>query len=346
MERIPQQADLEAAVLRLHRDTAIADGHADSLMWNRDLTLASEEGHVDFPRLQQAGVRIQCFTIVTRGFPFVGGFPVFAAWRGWPKAARDSEWTRALWQIDRLAAFCRDSGGKAAIATTSGQLERNVAEGRLSAVIGIEGGHALEGDVRRVADLFERGVRFMGLTHLSNNALGGSSFPLMGNRGLTAHGREVLGAMAEQGMLVDVAHAAPKTLEEILAHPTARVFSSHTGIAGAKKSWRNLPDAALKKIAERGGVVGVIFAPPYLGGSTLDDVARHIEHAISVMGEDGVALGSDFDGMIPLPREMRDVRDLPRLTEVLLRRGHSEARLKKVLGDNFRRFFRESLPAN
>ncbi|MFZ5469160.1 MAG: dipeptidase [Myxococcota bacterium] len=330
-------------IAALHRRTCIADGHADSLMWNRDLSVASEEGHVDFPRLIEAGVKIQCFTVVTRGFPFVGGFPLFAAHRGWPRAARRGEWARASWQIERLSEFCARSGGKVALASSAQELEDNLRQGRLSAVIGIEGAHALEGRVERVRELYARKVRFMSLTHLGNNELGGSSFPLMGNRGLTPLGRSVLDEMVAAGMTVDVAHASPKTLADVLAHPTARPFCSHGGVFGAAPSWRNLPDEALRKIADKGGVMGIIFATVYLGGRLMDDVVRHIEHALDVMGEESVALGSDFDGMVPLPEGMRDVRDLPRLTEALLRRGHSEARVEKVLGVNFRRFFSETL---
>src|SRR5688572_29872354 len=191
-------------------------------MWNRDLNLKSNEGHVDFPRLREAGVKLQCFTVVTRGFPFIGGFPLFAAYRGWPSQARRGEWARAVWQIDRLAEFCRRSQGSASIATSGAALEENIAADRLSAIVGIEGAHAIQGEVKRVRELFARGVRFMSLTHLSNNELGGSSFPLMGDRGLTPHGREVLEEMATAGMAVDVAHASNKTLADILAHKTAR----------------------------------------------------------------------------------------------------------------------------
>ncbi|SEN30826.1 membrane dipeptidase [Stigmatella aurantiaca] len=330
-------------VNELHRRWCIADGHADSLMWNRDLCVRSKEGHVDFPRLHEAGVKLQCFTLVTRGFPFVGGFPVFAAWRGWPRQARSSEWHRALWQIEQLEAFCGRSEGRVAVTRTGAALEENLAQGRLSAILGVEGGHALEGQVARIAELHARGVRFMGLTHLSNNALGGSSFPMMGNRGLTPLGREVVEEMTRVGMSVDVAHASERTLEELFTlSPSVRFFSSHTGVRGAGGGWRNLSDASLRCIAERGGVVGIILAPVYLGGDTLEDVARHIEHALSVMGEEGVAIGSDYDGMVALPKGMRDVTDLPRLTEVLLRR-HPEARVERILGGNFRRFFRETL---
>jgi membrane dipeptidase len=329
-------------VKELHRRWCIADGHADSLMWNRDLCERSHEGHVDFPRLREAGVKLQCFTLVTRGFPFIGGFPVFAAWRGWPVEARQSEWTRAVWQIDKLADFCRRSEGQARITTTAALLEDNVAQGRLSAILGVEGGHAIEGQVERVAELHRRGVRFMGLTHLSNNDLGGSSFPMMGNRGLTPLGQQVVEEMARVGLSVDVAHASERTLEELFAHPKVRFFCSHTGIRAAGGGWRNLSDASLKRIAERGGVVGVILAPVYLGGDSVDDVVRHIEHALSVMGEDGVGVGSDYDGMVALPKGMRDVTDLPLLTEALLRR-HPEALVEKILGGNLRRYFRETL---
>lgn len=322
----------------------VADSHADSLMWNRDLTCASEEGEVDFPRLREAGVKLQCFTIVTRGFPVVGGFPVFAAWRGWPKAARQGEWSRALWQIEQLERFCAASSGTAAVTKTSSELEENLRADRLSAVLGVEGAHALEGRPERVAELFSRGVRFMSLTHLSNNELGGSSFPFMGNRPLTALGRDVLDEMARVGMAVDVAHASKATLAEILAHPTARPLCSHTGVTAQGGGWRNLDDHSLRRIADRGGVVGIIFATVYLGGKSADDVARHISHAVDVMGEDAVALGSDYDGMVPLPRGMRDVRDLHVVTQALLDRGLPERIVEKVLGENWHRYFRENLP--
>ena len=327
----------------LHRRAFVADAHADSLMWNRDLSIRSQRGHVDFPRLREAGVKLQCFTLVTRGFPFVGGFPLFAFWRRWPRESRRGEWARALWQIEQLERYCRASGGEVRLAATARALEENLAAGRISAVLGVEGAHALEGRADRVAELWGRGVRFMSLTHLSNNALGGSSFPGMGNRPLSAHGHEVLDEMARIGMPVDVAHASPRTLEEILEHPTARPMCSHTGARAQGGGWRNLSDRALRRIADRGGVVGIIFATVYLGGRTADDVVRHVEHAVEVMGEDAVAFGSDFDGMVPLPRGMGDVTGLPLVTAALLGRNMPERRVEKIIGDNWRRFFAATL---
>ncbi len=320
----------------------LADGHADSLLWNRDLTVRQRRGHVDFPRLREAGVRIQCFTVVTRGYPFLDGVGALGALRGWPRPARRSPWTRCLFQLDRMEAFCAASGGAVAIAGTRADLEAHLAAGRLAAVLGIEGAHALERRPERVRELRSRGVAFMGLTHLANNALGGSSSPLMRNRPLTALGRAVLDEMAAAGLAVDLAHASPRTLADVLAHGGPRPFCSHTGVAGATPSWRNLDDAALRAIADRGGVVGIIFGTIYLGGRRLDDVVRHLEHALDVAGEDAVAFGSDFDGLVPLPRGMRDVTDVPRLVDALARRRPARV-VEKVAWLNWRRFLAKAL---
>ncbi len=328
--------------MEIHQRVCVADAHADALMWNRDLCARSTEGHVDFPRLKEAGVKLQCFPVVTRGYPLVDGFGLLKWKRGWPEHARQGEWAACQWQLDRMADFCRRSEGQASIVGKAGELAQNFQKGVLSAVLGIEGGHALQGVVDRVKEVHRRGVRFIGLSHLANNELAGSSSPLQGNKPLTELGRQMLDAMGEVKMALDVAHASPSTLAQMLEHPV-RPFSSHTGLTQVRKLWRNIDDASLKKIADRGGVVGIIFAPYFLGGKTFDDVARHIEHGVSVMGEDGVGLGSDFDGLIPLPQGMKDVADLPKLTEALLRRKMPIRVVEKVVGENFRRFFSELL---
>jgi len=336
-----QSRALEEEARALHRSAFLADAHADTLLWNRDLRVRQRRGHVDFVRLAEAGVRLQVFTVVSRGFPFIGGFPAFALAHGWPLDALRSPWTRALFQIERLTESCRS--GAAVLATTVGALTRAEREGKLACVLGVEGGHALEGQTERVEELARRGVAFLGLTHLVPNELGGSSFPFRGRLGLTALGARVLEAMASQGLAVDVAHASRRLLSALLAQEDTRIFCSHTGVAALGPRWRNLDDAALRRIADRGGVVGIIFGTPYLGSRRLEAVADHIEHAIQVAGEEGVCLGSDFDGLVPLPSGMRDVTDLWKLTAILLGRGHPTARIEGVLGLNLRRFLAEVL---
>jgi membrane dipeptidase len=311
-----------------------ADAHCDALMWNRDLTQVSSKGHVDFPRLKAAGVKLQCFTIVTRGFPVIDGFGLFARKQRWPKEARQSEWSRCCWQLDRMDELCGRSLGDVSVATRAADLEGS----GISAVLGIEGAHAVEGKIDRVAELYARGVRFMSPVHLTNNALGGTSSPMQGNRPLTALGHEMIDAMASAGMAIDVVHSSIATLRDIFTHQNLRVLSSHTGVSAEHDTWRNIPDWVLKEIANRGGVVGIIFAPRYLGGWSFDDVVRHITHAIDVMGEDAVSFGSDYDGMVPLPRGMRDVRDLPKLAQALEGKMPA-ARVDKICGLNLKRFF-------
>lgn len=334
-------ATTEDEARALHREAYIADAHADTLLWNRKLEERSRSGHVDFPRLAEAGVRLQIFTVVTRGFPVVGGLPLFGWIRRWPRHAVRSPWSRALWQIERLTEAC--AAGPALLASTPALLDQAERQRRLACVLGIEGGHALEGRVERVAELARRGVAFLGLTHLGGNELGGSSFPLRGRGGLTALGGRVVEALGAHGMAVDVAHASPRLLDALLSQDQARVFCSHTGVAALGPRWRNLDDAALRRIAARGGVVGILFGTPYLGSRRLEAVTDHLQHALSVAGEDAVCYGSDFDGFVPLPTGMRDVTDLWKVTASLLARGVPRRVVEKVIGLNLRRFLREVL---
>ena len=153
----------------------------------------------------------------------------------------------------------------------------------------------------------------------------------------------MLEAMAAHGLAVDLAHASRRLLAALLEQRETRIFCSHTGVAALGPRWRNLDDDVLRRIADRGGVVGIIFGTPYLGSRRLEAVANHLEHAVRVAGEEAVCLGSDFDGLVPLPSGMRDVTDLWKLTAILLRRGHPRARIERVLGLNLRRFLAEVL---
>jgi membrane dipeptidase len=272
----------------------------------------------------------------------VDGIGALGALRRWPAGARRAPWARCLFQLDRMHELCGRSGGAVGITGSAAALEANLASGRVSALLGVEGAQALEGRPERVAELHARGVRFMSLTHLANNELGGSSSPLMGDRPLTPLGREVLEAMVTARMPVDLAHASHRTIRDVAERRDARIFSSHTGVAGVHASWRNLDDDELRLVADRGGVLGILFATIYLGGREIADVVRHVEHALDVAGEDAVALGSDFDGMVPLPRGLRDVTDVPKVVTALARR-RSASVVEKVAWKNWRRFFRETL---
>ena len=197
-------------------------------------------------------------------------------------------------------------------------------------------------------------MRTLSLTHLRNNALGGSGSPtipgtnlyLHDDIGLAEKGRAVLREMAAVGMILDLAHASPRLSEQALAAWDGPVFVSHTAMADIYASRRNLTDDQLRAIAERGGIVGVNAQRQFLGGTHLDSLADHIVHAVRVVGADHVALGLDMEEIVErvLPPELRDVRDLPKLTELLLERGLSEETVRLVYGGTAFRFFARVLP--
>jgi membrane dipeptidase len=221
---------------------------------------------------------------------------------------------------------------------SSAEIRRAKAEGRIALWLGVEGALAVEDDLAVVDRLADEGVIFFGPCWNKTNRAGVSSKDLGNAGGLSELGRALVARLDERGVAVDVSHASPRTVHDILGCARAPVFSSHSGCMAVHRHHRNLEDRQLRAIAERGGVVGVIFASNLLGGTltaSLETLADHIEQVARVGGEEAVSLGSDFDGFVPLVRGMRDVADLPRLTEVLRRRGWTPRRLEKLLGENF-----------
>ena len=340
----PDTPDEEA--LEWYRAAPVADAHADSLLWNRNLAIRSSEGHVDFPRLREAGVRVQLFTIPTRGFPILDGMGAFCAWRGWPRAARRRPLDRALWQIEELHRAADRSEGSVRVVTNRDDLDAALAAGQLAAILGIEGAYPLEGNPKHLERLVKLGVRFLGPAHLIPNEFTSCSYWLYRDRGLSALGRELLGEMARLRVALDLAHASPRAFDEMLASAPAEVavFDSHTGIGGVSPMWRNLTDARLRAVAARGGLISIILARKYLGGSGLEDFAAHARHAAQVIGPASIAIGSDFDGFVAPPRGIRDVRDFPKLATALKRAQFDRAATTGILGANLVGFLRRALP--
>ena len=147
-------------------------------------------------------------------------------------------------------------------------------------------------------------------------------------------------------MIVDLAHASPQTFTDIIAAWHGPLFVSHTGVGALNPTRRNLTDDQLRAVAQRGGIVGIAAQSQLLGGDHLDLMADHIDHAVRVIGAEHVALGLDMEEFTTrvLPPELRDVRDLPRLTELLLRRGLGEPQIGSVLGGSAIAFLLRALP--
>jgi membrane dipeptidase len=329
VEVSPEAAAVHAAatVVDLHNDVLtklthssydFAREHAPATFYN-PLRL-----DLDLPRIKRGGIdALGC--LMFAGFRFDAGRRRF--WR----------------QLDRARQLVVDHPDAIALARNADQIRAARASGRLALFLGVEGSYAIDNDVESgVARLAEAGVCFLGPLWERDSAAGTScrTSPSR-DTGLTDSGRALVDACNAAGIRLDVAHASPKTFWDLLARSRTPPFSSHSGASGVHPHPRNLTDDQIRALAERGGVVGVIFVAPYLGGTfcTLERLADHIEHVARVGGEDCVALGSDFDGFLPLPRGLRDAADLPRLTELLWRRGWRAPALHKLLGDNALRYF-------
>lgn len=325
--------------LALHKEHPAIDLHADTPMWMRWLGYdihkkheppfwkAAFGGHVDAPRMREGGMGAQFFSLFSL-----------------PNLMRARYPRRVIMeQIDLLEEVVGRDGKKLRLVRSGEELDIAEKEGALGAFLGIEGAHTLEGDLDNLDRFAERGVRYMGLLHFSANEAG---YPAYGkgrqdSEGLTPWGRELVLRCGDRGVLVDLAHINRKGFLEAASLSRLPPICSHTGVLGAFEHWRNIDDEQLRAVADRGGVVGVIFCPRYLGADGLEPVVKHMKHVLDVVGEDVPALGSDWDGFIVPTGPLKDPRGLPLLTEALLEAKIPARVIGKILGDNVRRVLKE-----
>jgi microsomal dipeptidase-like Zn-dependent dipeptidase len=210
----------------------------------------------------------------------------------------------------------------------------------VAGILAVEGLHCLEGRLENVDALFAAGFRMMGLAHFFDNEVAGSAHGVE-KGGLTPLGVEVLARMEALGIALDLAHAAPRAVDDALARATRPVVVSHTGVQATCPGPRNLSDDQLRRIGAGGGVVGIGFFPGATCGDDVASIARAIRHALAAAGPAAVALGSDWDGATTTPF---DAAGLPRLTEALIASGLSPGELRGVAGENALRVLRATLP--
>jgi membrane dipeptidase len=182
------------------------------------------------------------------------------------------------------------------------------------------------------------GLRLVGPAHLVPNvACQPNSRPSKADEPLTDYGRALVEAIDAHGLVLDLAHMNRAGFDECLRIHSGPVVVSHTGIAGAHDIWRNITRDQARAVADRGGVVGIILLPAFLSrglSGSVEDVVDHMDAAVDAVGASHVALGTDFDGGITLPREMRDASDLVVLTDAMLRRGYDPETCIDILGRN------------
>lgn len=332
--------------VELHKKLLVTDMHADSLLWNRDLLDRGTRGHVDVPRLIEGNVALEAFTVVTKT-PYVwkmniernddttDSVTILAIAQRWPTSTWSSLTARAVYAAQRLQAAAARSHGKLTVIRTSADLssyiDRRASEPLITAgLLGIEGAHALDGDLANVDALFDAGFRMMAPTHFFDNDIGGSAHGVE-KGGLTDKGREMIRRMEAKRMIVDLAHASAKTIDDVLAMATRPVVVSHTGVRGTCDNQRNLSDDQLKAIARTGGVIGIGYWETAVCGNDATAIAKAIRYTANLVGVDHVALGSDFDGAVVTPF---DTSGLVQITDALIAEGFTDEEIGKIMGGN------------
>ncbi|HLQ47561.1 MAG TPA: membrane dipeptidase [Candidatus Dormibacteraeota bacterium] len=339
----------------IHARSTVVDLHADSLLWGRDLLKRGDRGHVDVPRLIDGGTAIQVFAVTTkvprnlnieRNDDRTDDILLVAIARGWPPATWRSLLARAEYQAGRLEAFADRSGGRLTLIRQRGDLEaflaRRATDPRIvGGLLAVEGAHALDGDPANVDRLAAAGYRMVAPTHFFDNDFAGSAHGVE-RGGLTPLGRELIGRLEGASVIVDLAHASARTIDDVLSMATRPVVASHTGVRGTADNARNLSDEQLRGIAGTGGMVGIGFWPTATGGEDAASIGRAIAYAAGVIGVEHVGLGSDFDGAVPVPF---DASGLALVTESLLEQGFDEAAIGRIMGGNAIDLLRRCLPA-
>lgn len=308
----------------------IVDAHIESFVWTRvlgyDLLRSHGRGllggrlysQLDVPRMRAAGMTGGVFSIATNPF-----------------RSRDGRRTTLLANVARLEAALAGDPGVAVVADVAGY-RRARAEGRMGCFVAVQGGNAVGADdVASLPDVVSR----VTVVHLTRSALGSPARPFAGRRGLTAAGRDYVAALDARRIVVDLAHVNRAGFWDALAahDRSTPAIVSHTGVRGVHDVWRNIDDDQIRAIAETGGVVGIMFHSGFLGEASAEAVVRHLEHVVNVGGEDCAALGSDWDGFIVPPRNLRTVADLPALLATMRARGFPESRIAKIAGTNYLR---------
>jgi len=339
----------------LHRQLVIGDWHADTLLWDRDPLDRAGRGHVDIPRLVEGNVALQIFTAVTKSprgqnyghnsaaapdniTPlFIGQLRPLPSWFSLKE--------RALAQAAALRRAAERAPEELLLIRSAEDLQtlleaRQNGARTVGAILGAEGAHPLEGQIGNLQVLYGAGFRLLGLTHFFDNELGGSLHGEGSGTGLTPFGREVVEEMIARRMIIDLAHASPQMVRDVLAIPGAQPILSHTGIHSHCPSPRNLDDELLKAIAAQGGLIGIGYWSDVVCGRTPADIAAAILAAIALVGEDRVSLGSDYDGSVGVPF---DAAHLAALTQALMDAGLEDAQIAKVMGGNMMRYLARRL---
>ncbi len=342
-----RELGISEQAVALYAKSEVIDLHIDTFlchrMWGYDFTQPHGTapffgvgfGHCDIPRLRRAGVGGAMWSITTNPL----------------RRGQDLEKTffENLKNIkDQFARLPHD----VAVVRNHHEYTQARKEGKHAAMIVVQGGQAFQENLDALEHVNDE-IVCLTLVHLSNSRIGVTSSPLStsgGNQSLTDTGRELVRRLNQQKILVDLAHISPQGFWDALdVHDTKQpVAVTHTGVKGVWEHWRNLDDDQVRAVAKTGGVIGIMYQGDFLGPEkfrySLERIVDHMEHVVNVAGEDFVALGSDWDGLVITPHDMPSCMELPRLVQAMLNRGWKEKAIQKALGGNFLRVFKAIRP--
>ncbi|NLZ48844.1 MAG: membrane dipeptidase [Clostridiales bacterium] len=222
----------------------------------------------------------------------------------------------------------------------------NEKEGKISCFLSIEEGAALKGSLDNLFLFYKEGVRLITLTWNFPNEIGyPNTEDKYRNKGLTKFGFELIEAMNDMRIIIDVSHLSDKGFWDVASKSKRPFMASHSNARAIKNHSRNLTDEMIRVLAEKGGLVGINFYSNFLGNKNIDtiqDIITHIKHMKKVGGIDIVALGSDFDG-ISTPVEFEDCSHMDKIYHSLLKSGFSQDEVDKIFYSNALRFLKETL---
>jgi len=312
------------------------DLHCDTLlrMQQENQTLENAAGHISLDKLCEGGAMLQCFAA------FIPSYKTAEAY-----GITESGWD----YFQRLAALFRKETekypDKLAPVRSAADIEENRDHGLVSAMLTVEDGACIEGDLNRLRSMYALGVRLITLTWYYENCIGfpNSPDPDLHRMGLKEFGFETLAEMEKLGMLVDVSHLSEGGFWDVARESKKPFVASHSCARALCEHSRNLTDAQLRTLGDRGGICGVNFYSRFLrpdaGHTENADILRHMEYIADHAGIEAVALGSDFDG-IDCTLEMKDYRGMPHLGDMIADRFGSAA-AEKICHDNALRVFAE-----
>jgi len=308
----------------------IIDTHCDTakLLLDLNADLYENNCHLDLRRLQATGERVQFFA-------------AFAD----PSKYRNNTLTRVLSILDYMYSAEMQYKDKFFICLNAQDIEKTVACGKVAAILSVEGGEALNGELSALRMLYRLGVRSMLLAWNHRNLLADGASEKHG-AGLSEFGRQVVAEMNRIGMIVDVSHLCEASFNDVLELSHAPVIASHSNAKAVCDHRRNLSDSQLRDIQKNGGVVGINFYTHFLNNTdkaTIEDVVKHIEHICSITGEDHIGIGTDYDGIESTPENLEGTHCIPLLFDRLIQLNYSSEFVKKLAGLNFMRVIKQIL---